>query len=77
MIVRPATQPDFDTSSLRAFPTWTGKCDDCGLSIQLDEPYLFWMLTGKWLCLHTGCAADLIGKLLTDLRNYQLAKEKS
>ena len=76
MIVLPATTVTaFDVSALRAFPTWTGNCDSCGLRIKLDEPYLFWMLIGKWLSLHTGCATDLIGRLLADIRNYQESKE--
>lgn len=75
MIVLPATTLDFNPQSLKAYPTWTGDCDNCGLQIKLDEPYEFWMLIGKWLCLHVGCAADLIGKLLADVRAYQETRD--
>lgn len=80
MIIQPAgagaTYAQYSAGSAEILPAWTGVCDGCGLSIQLNDACLLRLLIGKSLHLHTGCAADLASKLLTDLRDYQVSKEK-
>lgn len=78
MIVPPAgvgpMAIQYTTGSALALPSWTGDCDNCGLKINLDEPYLYWALIGKWLWLHVGCAVDLTSNMLSDLRAYAQSK---